>query len=137
MLYWAGWSVAILGRLECCCNGQVGVVLYWARLEWCYIGQVGAVLNKAGWSGAILGRLEWCYIGQVGEGRAGKGECGAILGRAAAVGCNIVPGAGAICRAGVVAHWVRARRSELYKDCLLYTSPSPRDLGQSRMPSSA
>ena len=26
---------------------------------------------------------------------------------------------------------------ELYKDCLLYTSPSPRDKRQSRMPSSA
>ena len=26
---------------------------------------------------------------------------------------------------------------ELYKDCLLYTSPSPRDLSTSRMPSSA
>ena len=25
----------------------------------------------------------------------------------------------------------------LVKDCLLYTSPSPRDLGKSRMPSSA
>ena len=25
----------------------------------------------------------------------------------------------------------------LYKDCLLYTSPSPRDLSTSRMPSSA
>ena len=27
--------------------------------------------------------------------------------------------------------------SKLIKDCLLYTSPSPRDLGRSRMPSSA
>ena len=27
--------------------------------------------------------------------------------------------------------------SRLYKDCLLYTSPSPRDLSTSRMPSSA
>ena len=26
---------------------------------------------------------------------------------------------------------------DLYKDCLLYTSPSPRDLSTSRMPSSA
>ena len=88
------------------------------------MGEVGVVLYWASWSGAKLGRLERCYIGQVGvvlywagwEGRAGKGEGGAILGRAAAVGCNIVPGAGAICRAGVVAHWVRARRSELYKE---------------------
>ena len=30
-----------------------------------------------------------------------------------------------------------SRRLELYKDCLLYTSPSPRDKRQSRMPSSA
>ena len=28
-------------------------------------------------------------------------------------------------------------REEQYKDCLLYTSPSPRDKRQSRMPSSA
>ena len=27
--------------------------------------------------------------------------------------------------------------AEIYKDCLLYTSPSPRDLSTSRMPSSA
>ena len=30
-----------------------------------------------------------------------------------------------------------SRRLELYKDCLLYTSPSPRDATLSRMPSSA
>ena len=30
-----------------------------------------------------------------------------------------------------------SRRLELYKDCLLYTSPSPRDGLLSRMPSSA
>ena len=29
------------------------------------------------------------------------------------------------------------RNSEVYSDCLLYTSPSPRDKRQSRMPSSA
>ena len=29
------------------------------------------------------------------------------------------------------------RMISLAKDCLLYTSPSPRDLGKSRMPSSA
>ena len=35
--------------------------------------------------------------------------------------------------------WVMMQRSfkEEIKDCLLYTSPSPRDSGQSRMPSSA
>ena len=30
-----------------------------------------------------------------------------------------------------------AETAALYKDCLLYTSPSPRDKRQSRMPSSA
>ena len=30
-----------------------------------------------------------------------------------------------------------SRRLDLYKDCLLYTSPSPRDKTVSRMPSSA
>ena len=29
------------------------------------------------------------------------------------------------------------RKHVMYKDCLLYTSPSPRDKRQSRMPSSA
>ena len=29
------------------------------------------------------------------------------------------------------------KRPELNKDCLLYTSPSPRDVEESRMPSSA
>ena len=28
-------------------------------------------------------------------------------------------------------------KAEMYKDCLLYTSPSPRDRTRSRMPSSA
>ena len=32
---------------------------------------------------------------------------------------------------------VSSRDVELTKDCLLYTSPSPRDLSTSRMPSSA
>ena len=31
----------------------------------------------------------------------------------------------------------KAIRNENYTDCLLYTSPSPRDLSTSRMPSSA
>ena len=31
----------------------------------------------------------------------------------------------------------RIENNEQYKDCLLYTSPSPRDLSTSRMPSSA
>ena len=31
----------------------------------------------------------------------------------------------------------KARKHVEYKDCLLYTSPSPRDLSISRMPSSA
>ena len=30
-----------------------------------------------------------------------------------------------------------AKSSQQYEDCLLYTSPSPRDLSTSRMPSSA
>ena len=37
-------------------------------------------------------------------------------------------------------HWIRAlevRYADLCSDCLLYTSPSPRDLSTSRMPSSA
>ena len=37
-------------------------------------------------------------------------------------------------RAGLV---VRGRTLTVYEDCLLYTSPSPRDLSTSRMPSSA
>ena len=35
------------------------------------------------------------------------------------------------------ARLLHARREELPGDCLLYTSPSPRDYGESRMPSSA
>ena len=33
--------------------------------------------------------------------------------------------------------WLLERAEPLYKICLLYTSPSPRDLSTSRMPSSA
>ena len=38
--------------------------------------------------------------------------------------------------APMVVHWIR-QFSALIKDCLLYTSPSPRDQRGSRMPSSA
>ena len=31
----------------------------------------------------------------------------------------------------------KAAKKKLVRDCLLYTSPSPRDLARSRMPSSA
>ena len=36
-------------------------------------------------------------------------------------------------------HWMQYRGDffQLFKDCLLYTSPSPRDRTRSRMPSSA
>ena len=34
-------------------------------------------------------------------------------------------------------HKLLSENPEQYKDCLLYTSPSPRDLSTSRMPSSA
>ena len=34
-------------------------------------------------------------------------------------------------------HFITARKVAWYGDCLLYTSPSPRDLSTSRMPSSA
>ena len=33
--------------------------------------------------------------------------------------------------------FIETYKEQCYEDCLLYTSPSPRDLGQSRMPSSA
>ena len=37
-----------------------------------------------------------------------------------------------------IAEWARANRDKIhYTSCLLYTSPSPRDKRQSRMPSSA
>ena len=38
---------------------------------------------------------------------------------------------------GLVEHFDRRRAIQLLKDCLLYTSPSPRDAHESRMPSSA
>ena len=36
-----------------------------------------------------------------------------------------------------VIEWLTGYTKELLEDCLLYTSPSPRDLSTSRMPSSA
>ena len=33
--------------------------------------------------------------------------------------------------------WLQTKSTEQFIDCLLYTSPSPRDLSTSRMPSSA
>ena len=38
---------------------------------------------------------------------------------------------------GIHATWLAFKESTPYKDCLLYTSPSPRDATLSRMPSSA
>ena len=46
---------------------------------------------------------------------------------------RIVNGGGRITRE----YGLGRRRTDLYIDCLLYTSPSPRDLSTSRMPSSA
>ena len=40
-------------------------------------------------------------------------------------------------RKNVEALGLKKRESVVVKDCLLYTSPSPRDLSTSRMPSSA
>ena len=38
----------------------------------------------------------------------------------------------------IIAYLINVRKQNVYKlDCLLYTSPSPRDKRQSRMPSSA
>ena len=34
-------------------------------------------------------------------------------------------------------HLIKSREVEIWSDCLLYTSPSPRDRTRSRMPSSA
>ena len=49
------------------------------------------------------------------------------------------PTAGAVRSDRVIAHWTRTARAAGHQliDCLLYTSPSPRDKRQSRMPSSA
>ena len=38
---------------------------------------------------------------------------------------------------GITVHTIVGNHTAYYKDCLLYTSPSPRDKRQSRMPSSA
>ena len=38
---------------------------------------------------------------------------------------------------GVLKHYEIDAKEEFVRDCLLYTSPSPRDLSTSRMPSSA
>ena len=38
---------------------------------------------------------------------------------------------------GLLAALLRCKRFGLSRDCLLYTSPSPRDMRRSRMPSSA
>ena len=40
-------------------------------------------------------------------------------------------------KGGTAAAFDKARKEGRFKGCLLYTSPSPRDLSSSRMPSSA
>ena len=47
-----------------------------------------------------------------------------------------VKGGGSFGQAGAIRHGI-SRALTQYDDCLLYTSPSPRDLYRSRMPSSA
>ena len=44
---------------------------------------------------------------------------------------------GPLCNYCDAAKRLLARNNVEYKDCLLYTSPSPRDVEESRMPSSA
>ena len=48
-----------------------------------------------------------------------------------------VPKEGALGTATLPERILYKKLSELYRGCLLYTSPSPRDLSTSRMPSSA
>ena len=47
-----------------------------------------------------------------------------------------IPGVGASI-AEKIEEFIKTGRVKYYEDCLLYTSPSPRDLSTSRMPSSA
>ena len=54
------------------------------------------------------------------------------------VGLNLQPGQDLIITGPVEAlPLIRRISAEAYKNCLLYTSPSPRDRTRSRMPSSA
>ena len=50
------------------------------------------------------------------------------------IGCIVITGAG---KAFIAGADIKEMQSKSYMDCLLYTSPSPRDKRQSRMPSSA
>ena len=46
-------------------------------------------------------------------------------------------GAAKIAREQVIPAMKKSKNTELYAICLLYTSPSPRDMRRTRMPSSA
>ena len=62
-------------------------------------------------------------------------EGGEHLGRYSFVGCNP---RGMIRQTGDQVEWIEGGQVlESFKVCLLYTSPSPRDISGSRMPSSA
>ena len=69
-------------------------------------------------------------------------EASNVLGLVA-LACGLIVGLGAIgASIGIALMGGKflessARQPELMNDCLLYTSPSPRDKRQSRMPSSA
>ena len=41
------------------------------------------------------------------------------------------------CQSNIIKYASRYKKKGKHKDCLLYTSPSPRDVEESRMPSSA
>ena len=60
-------------------------------------------------------------------GRNGYGHAECVLAKARQLGCDFVG----------LQETRRAGKTEFSKACLLYTSPSPRDLSTSRMPSSA
>ena len=55
-----------------------------------------------------------------------------------AIGCMVITGSEKAFAAGAdIGAMATYSFADVYKNCLLYTSPSPRDLSTSRMPSSA
>ena len=85
---------------------------------------------------------EKCYIDRAGVSLKGISEAAELIGfrtLAVKIPINAEKDAPSLQNAPLptILHWNQNHFVTLYKICLLYTSPSPRDRTRSRMPSSA
>ena len=102
---------------DTCLNAEINIPTYGSEGSW-NVSQNGTILNSGSGSGGDFSGTFFIY--------AGSGDC-VVYGCANTSACNYNP----------LANLDDGSCEFLSCACLLYTSPSPRDISGSRMPSSA